>query len=257
MIDNKKASKIWLAYIKRTALNHFETISYKKHLSLDNLGSTRRLLRFLGVAPSPPISTIEPICYDLNSRKLRRYIIEDVMFVSPGESIVVLICNDSNDFPYWDKIIKEQNNSLDVVRLGTKSFYQINATVIKNISRHAFINGKYYNDLIDYHVLGIGGAAISLSFVNSSCSTGIELKFSQILVDVNVHIWGVTPMRRNMIRALQRRGKGSRMGLLKYMLDELWGDHVQTLQIATVAQEIIKEDDTTMGGTTNFDVACL
>ena len=47
------------------------------------------------------------------------------------------------------------------------------------------------------------------------------------------------------------------MGLLKCMLDELWGDHAQTLQIATVAQEMIKDDDTTTGGTTNIDVGAV
>ena len=48
---------------------------------------------------------------------------------------------------------------------GDKTYHQINATIIKNISRDAFINGEYNNDLIDYHVLGIGGAAILLSFL--------------------------------------------------------------------------------------------
>ena len=178
MIDDKKASKISLSSIRRTALNHFEPISYKNHLALDNIGSTRRSVRFLVVAPSPPVSPIDPISYDLNSRKLRRCIVEDVMFVSPGESIVVLISNDSTDFSYWDKIIKEQDTGLDVVCFGSKTFYQINATVLKNVSRHAFINGEYDNDLIDYHVLGIGGAAISLSFVKCARSTGIKFKFS-------------------------------------------------------------------------------
>ena len=105
--------------------------------------------------------------------------------------------------------------------------------------------------------MGIGGAAISLSFVKCARSTGIELKFSQILVDVNVQIWGVTPMRRNMIRCLQRRGKGSRMGLLKCMLDELWGDHAHTLQISTMAQEILNEDETTTCGTPILDVGAV
>ena len=43
------------------------------------------------------------------------------------------------------------------------------------------------------------------------------------------------------------------MGLLKYMLDELWGDHAHTLKIATIAQEIIKEDDTQTVRTADLD----
>ena len=97
--------------------------------------------------------------------------------------------------------------------------------------------------MIDYHVLGIGGAAISVSFVNCISSTSIELKFSQLLTDANIQLCGVSPMRRNLIRALQRRGKSSRMGLLKCMLDELSGDHAQSLQLAMTAQQLLTEDD--------------
>ena len=76
-----------------------------------------------------------------------------------------------------------------------KVYYQINPTVIKNVSRGAFINGKYDNDMMEYHVLGIGGAAISLSFLDCLSSTSIELKFSQLLNDDNIQMWGNAPMR--------------------------------------------------------------
>ena len=96
--------------------------------------------------------------------------------------------------------------------------------------------------MIDYHVLGIGGAAVSIGFSNCVSSTSIELKFCQLLSDNNIQMWGVAPMRRNLIRALQRRGKNSRMGLLKCMLDELLGDHAQSLQLATMAQHLLPDD---------------
>ena len=85
--------------------------------------------------------------------------------------------------------------------------------MIKNVSRTAFINVEYDNDMIDYHVLSIGGAAVSFTFSNCVSCTSIELKFFQLLRDPNIQIWGVAPMRRNLIQALQRRGKTSRMGL--------------------------------------------
>ena len=142
-----------------------------------------------------------------------------------------------------EKIIEEQNSGLLTVVFGTKVYYQINASVIKNVSGGAFINGEYDNDMIDHHVLGIGGAAISLSFLDCLSSTSIELKFSQLLNDDNIQMWGNAPMRRNLIRVLQKRGKATRMPLLKYMLKELHGDHSQSLQLATVAQTLIKDDE--------------
>lgn len=68
--------------------------------------------------------------------------------------------------------------------------------------------------IMDYHVLGIGAAAISLSLLDCAISTSIELKFSQILMDSNIQIWGMCPMRRNILRVMQRRAASSRMSLL-------------------------------------------
>ena len=166
------------------------------------------------------------------------------MYIEPGKDILVLICEDSADFPYWNKIIKEQSAGLSTLQFGANTFHQINATIIKNVSRNAFINGEYDNDLMDYHVLGIGGAAISLSFLGCAYSTDIELKFSQILMDSHIQIWGLAPMRRNLLRVLQRRASSTRMSLLKCMLDEFTGDHAQSLQLAMSAQQIIQLEET-------------
>ena len=99
--------------------------------------------------------------------------------------------------------------------------------------------------MMDYHVLGIGGASISISFSNCIRSTGIELKFSQLLTDINIQMWGVQPMRRNLTRALQRRSESTRMALLKCMLDEVSGDHAQTLQLSMMAQQMQSNDNST------------
>ena len=107
--------------------------------------------------------------------------------------------------------------------------------------------------MINYHVLGIGGAAVSLSFLNCVNFNGIELNFSQLLTDVNIQMWGVAPMRRNLVRTLQRWTKDTRMGLLKCMLDELSGDHAQSLQLATIAQQLMTEDDKSNKKTPELD----
>lgn len=113
------------------------------------------------------------------------------MYFKPVQNILLLVCEDSLDCSYWKKIIEEQDSGLLTVVFETKTYYQINASVINNVSHGAFVNGEYDNDMMDYHVLGIGGAAISLSFKGCSDATSIELKFSQLLNDENIQMWGV------------------------------------------------------------------
>lgn len=86
------------------------------------------------------------------------------MYINPIEHILLLICEEINNFQYWKKIINDQTSGLSTTLFGYKVYHQINANVIKNGSRTAFINEEYDNDMIDYHVLGISGAAISLTF---------------------------------------------------------------------------------------------
>ena len=90
----------------------------------------------------------------------------------------MLICEDSLEFPYWNKIIEQKSSDLLTLAFGTKTCHRINATIIKNFSRDAFINVEYDNNLIDYHVLEVGGAAVSLSFLDCVDSTSIKLRFS-------------------------------------------------------------------------------
>ena len=156
----------------------------------------------------------------------------------------MLICDDSLEFPYWNKIIEEQSAELSTLVSSAKRYHQINATIIKNISQDAFVNGEYYSDLMDYHVLGIGGAAISLGFLGCANLTSIELFFCQILIDSNIQIWGVCPMRYNLLRVLQWRASISKMALLNCMLDEFTGYYAQSLQLATSTQQIIKIEET-------------
>ena len=51
-------------------------------------------------------------------------------------------------------------------------------------------------------------------------------------------------MRRNLLRVLQRRALRLMVALLKCMLDEFTGDHAQSLQLPTSAQQIIQLEET-------------
>ena len=50
-------------------------------------------------------------------------------------------------------------------------------------------------------------------------------------------------MKRNILRVLQRRTSSTRMSLLKCILDELYGDYAQLLQLATSVHQIMQVDE--------------
>ena len=129
--------------------------------------------------------------YDLNSEHIRRYIIEDVMFLKCTDRIVILIGENNNNLEYWTDISSKQNNGIDRVVIDNNPFMQIRASVLNSFRREAFVNGKMDHDEINYHILGVGfgGAAISISFDECCSSASIELKFSQVLDDEDFQVW--------------------------------------------------------------------
>ena len=113
--------------------------------------------------------------YNLNSRKLRRCIIECEIFVRPDKDILVLISEDRTDFTHCNKTVTKYRNGLHTIVFGSKVYNQINATVLKNISRYSCVDSELDNDMINYHVIGIRGASISLGSVHCCKITSIEL----------------------------------------------------------------------------------
>ena len=154
-------------------MHHFETIKYKNSSQTSKNKNSRRSLRFLEPKTATVVSNDIHQGYDLNSRKLRCCIIEDVMYIRPIHNVLLLVCDQSINFQYWKKVIEEKDSGFLTIVFGSKIYYQINAIVIKNARRGTFINSEYDNSLMDYHVLGIGSAAISTRFLDCSSSTGI------------------------------------------------------------------------------------
>lgn len=129
MLKNNKSAIISLSSIRRTVVYHFESIKYKNHQQSSDGSGSRRSLRFMEhtssqstVATSNNESHVKKVPFNLNSIKLRRYIIKDAMYIKPGEDILVLICNDSLEFAYWNTIIEEQNAGLSTLTFGSKTF---------------------------------------------------------------------------------------------------------------------------------------
>ena len=126
--------------------------------------------------------------------------------------------------------------------MNDKTYHQINATVINNARREYFVNGNMDKKELEYHVIGIGGSAIILSFDGCRAPTSIELKFSQVLNDKHLQIWGVAPMKRNMIRSLLRRSRDTRSTLIKQLIEVCYGDHHQVYHLVVLDQHLNSMD---------------
>ena len=159
------------------------------------------------------------------------------MFIQPPERILILVDRLHRDFCYWDKLVFEQDNGLMDVSICDAEYCQIQGRVINNVKRGDFVNGELNNDQIEYMVLGIGGAALSLEFPNCDHSSSIELKFSDVANNDGIQIWGAAPMKRNLNRVVYLRKGVAQCRMLRVILDELKGDHNQVLQLCAARQQ--------------------
>ena len=63
--------------------------------------------------------------FDVSSQNIRRCIIEDIMFVSVGELVTIVVDIESCDSKYWEGIAELQRFDYDTLIIGGRSFYQI------------------------------------------------------------------------------------------------------------------------------------
>ena len=214
--------------IQQQAMNHYKKLKYT---------SKQKVFGIDGARISPKLSRDPKKCkcdimsspssaFDLNSRHLRRYIIEDVMFLKSEDRIIILIGELYRNYGDWLIISEFQKNGLEKVTIDDHVFIQIRASVIQNVKRDAYLKGTMDYDEIDYHVLGAGGAALSIAFDECATSMSIELKFSWVLMENEFQIWGNHPTKRNLYRVLYRsKTEIGKKGSLKQMFNELYGDH--------------------------------
>ena len=254
-------SNVALHVIKRDALNYFQKLQYNTDVPSDksNDGSRQSIRLQSPVRTKQTSSALHiPILYNLDSMKLRRYIIEDIMYIKEPEDVLLLVSIDHRDFIYWDKIVREQNNGLATINIRLQTFVQIQATVITNARREDFINGVMDKEELEYHVVGIGGAAISLSFPNCNTSTSIEFKFSQFSQDKDIQLWGTTSNKRNLNRVIKKKQGVARNQLLRVLIDKLYGDHNQILQLCVLQPQLVTDlTNTKSNATPDIDIEAL
>ena len=88
--------------------------------------------------------------FDVSSRNIRRYIIEDIMFISVGELVTLVVDIESYNSKRWESIAEIQRFDYDTVMIDGRSFYQIPSQVRSNNRKDEFASGYHDNDTINY-----------------------------------------------------------------------------------------------------------
>jgi hypothetical protein len=199
----------------RKAVSSFDTITYKRQTKVQP-GKSRRLAEQQKKKKSVLTNTVSPEIirqadepvfdikkaskivpgvdwnelvptYNLDSHKMRRYVVEDVMYADPEkhERLLLLVSEDHIAIDTtWLPIYRAQNASRVPIMFEKKLFFQIEAEVVKNAKRDDYTNGLVTEDEVTYHLSYEGGAGVCLHFPNCPKTLDIELKFASILCEV-------------------------------------------------------------------------
>jgi hypothetical protein len=243
--------------VLRTSRSFFETISYSKKTKVAEGHSSR-----IAAASIPkPIMTTDlkdDLDFDsrkvsdlskefdwssmdrnfsLDSRKLRRYIVEDLMFSKPSEEpLLLLVSPEHPSFETtWLPRYRSQKAGRLPIQFCGRTYLQIDATVLKNSTRCQFIDGMYSQDDVLALLTSRGGAGVGLHFTNCHRSFDLELKFASVIEECDdLQVWGVSFSGRNFLTPLAKlKDDDSREAYFTRYLKELNGDHGQTQLLAS------------------------
>jgi hypothetical protein len=114
--------------------------------------------------------------FSLDSKTLRRYIVEDFLFASVGEQLLLLVATSHPSFvSRWFCIYEVQAKGRKPLIFGDVLFFQIEAEVLKNVYRSNFTGGLYTQKEFGVLFSWRGGAVLGLSFPGCSRSFKFEL----------------------------------------------------------------------------------
>ena len=79
---------------------------------------------------------------------MRRYIIEDVMFLDPSDRITMVISTLAEGVSFWEGISTQQQFDLPLLKIGDGDYYQIPSIVRSNNRKEEFVSGQHDNDSV-------------------------------------------------------------------------------------------------------------
>ena len=155
--------------IRKSAVRNFATVSYKKRMVSSDVGCRRsnRNLSDSTIDLSDDVGedVIRDfgIC-DLSYRHIRRYIIEDIMYLDPSDKITIVVNVSCDDYTFWSGISTQQQFNLPLIQIGDDDYLQIPSVVRSNNRKGEFTSGQHDNDSVLYLVVGNGGAGVTIDF---------------------------------------------------------------------------------------------
>ncbi len=245
----------------RKAVNSFDTLTYVRQTKVE-LGKSRRIAEMkvrnvASVTPEPRREVDTPIFdiksatklapgrdwdsltpnFSLDSRKLRRYVVEDVMFADPTvhERLLLLVSVQHPAFhATWLPIYTEQGAMRAPIMLDKVMYFQIESEVIKNSKRGDYVDGLVSEDNLKYQLSYKGGAGVRLQFPSCLPTRDMELKFAAVLFEADTfHVWGTRKLGREFHQKFHRiKNDQNREALFSRYLLELCGDATQTMYLA-------------------------
>jgi hypothetical protein len=192
------------------------------------------------VIPDVDWTALSPT-FNLDSKKLRRYVVEDVMFANPKSQERLLLLVSINHVSFastWLEIYKSQYKSQSMLRVpimfDKEMFFQIEAVVVKNAKRQDYMDGVVSEDDVKYQLTVQGGAGVCLHFPACDKALDIELKFATVfLQSTTFQIWGTAKIGRDFhMRLVKIRNDANREAMYSRYLTELYGDSAQTLYLS-------------------------
>jgi hypothetical protein len=175
--------------------------------------------------------------YNLDSKRMRRYIVEDVMFADPDkhERLLLLVSSKHTSFlTTWLPIYKAQSSSRIPITFDKINYYQIEAEVIKNSKREDYMNGMVSEDDVKYQLTFEGGAGVCLQFPFCHQRFDIEMKFATVFYEPETfQVWGMQKLGREFHKRLVKlKNESNREALYCRYLTELYGDTAQTMYLS-------------------------
>jgi hypothetical protein len=134
--------------------------------------------------------------FTLDYRKLRRYtIVEDIMFSNPEihEPLLLLVSVQHPMFgSTWLARYKAQKSGRLPIQFCGDTYFQIEATVVKNSTHQQFLDGMYNQEDMLALLTTQGEARVGLHFPNCSFLFDLEFKYASVIKDCeSTQVWGV------------------------------------------------------------------
>jgi hypothetical protein len=171
---------------------------------------------------------------------LRRYLLEDIMTATVGESLVLLVSTDHLWYKSY-KCIANKSIPLPLAHVRDEPFIQLKALVSVNCQLEDLELGNMIQKDIEGLLFGNGNGAIILHFEESDES--LEVLWKEFFDNVEtIQVWGSRPMKRRLYDVLHNLSSfDGRKALFQRLAYEVDGDRSMAFDLASAMAKKVTE----------------